>query len=225
MKTLTRANSILFLLILGCITGFAQDAKPSAESRVPGLVEVIESEKLEHSSYSNSYFGLRLTIPEGWEVQDDSVKKAIMERGRQLIKADDAQKQAQLDQSVSNTAILLTLLKTPVVPENRASLMVAIERIPNYPSYTPVRYLTNLKTILANYSKVKVTVEKDIRSEMVNGVPFVALDVLSLNERLRFHQKYFCRLQQGYALCFIETYESEPQLAALNNLLAGLSIK
>ncbi len=50
---------------------------------VPALSAVIRAGTLDGSVYTNSYFGLRLTFPGGWEVQDDHMKQGPVRISRQ----------------------------------------------------------------------------------------------------------------------------------------------
>ncbi len=95
---------------------------------------------LEGSTYTNSYFGLRLTFPDGWEAQDDRTKQKIRDRGKETITIDDPTKQARMNESVSNTVNLLMLFETPFVQPYRAKLVCVVEKIPGGVTFTEAGY-------------------------------------------------------------------------------------
>src|SRR5437660_1050101 len=65
------------------------------------------------STYVNGYFGLRLMIPEGWNVYDAQGRQMLIERGRKMLTSSDKSVQAGLDASSTRTVNLLTVTKLP----------------------------------------------------------------------------------------------------------------
>ena len=48
--------------------------------------------ELQGNTYSNSYFGISMNIPEGWEIQSDEFVKEMMEIGKETLAGDDEAK-------------------------------------------------------------------------------------------------------------------------------------
>jgi hypothetical protein len=217
--------SVVLLTTVVWTTAAAQEPKPSPQSVTPGLAEVLASEKLERSVYTNGFFGLRLQVTEGWRVADDESKKRIMERGRELTKPSESVQLADIEKSISNTAVLLTLLQSPEAQPVQGSFILVVEKLPANFSANATGYVTHLKKLLTENSTLSYLLEKDVHPETMNGQPFVALDVFSTSENVRVNQKYACQLRKGFALCFIETYGTDAQLAAINQVVAGFTLK
>jgi hypothetical protein len=215
--------SVVLLTMVVWTTAAAQQTTPTRPP-LPGLLEVIASEKLEPTMYSNAYLGLRLSIPEGWTVQGDDTKKRLIEIGREYLKPTNDAQRAEMEKSISNTAVLLTLLKSPADVPTQSGLLVVIEKLPS-PSATATPYVIELKKLILENSTLNYALEKDVHEEIVNGQRFMAIDVFTGKDNLRVNQKYSCQIRKGYALCMIETYASDAQLAALTGLVNGLTLK
>lgn len=221
MKTFFMTATGVIVLALVSLSANAQTRAPELNS---DLNAVINAGTLAGSTYTNSYFGLKLSFPDGWEVQDDRIKQRLHDRGKETTRFDDSKKQAQLDESVANTANLLTLFETPFILPYRAKLICVVEKIPAGVRFTEISYATSLKTVLIEHSKIKYVLEKDIRTEMIDGVPFTAIDFTVTRESGRSHQKYYTQIRKGYVLCFILSYASKRQLRAVKKILGGTSL-
>ena len=222
MKICQTISTVLVTIVI-LATAAAQEPKP-APRPLPTLIEVIASEKLEGGVYSNAFLGLRLPIPAGWTVLEDKTKKQLMELGKKYLKPTEATPQANLDESISNTAVLLTMFQSPPGEPVQSGLALAIERLP-VATITTTPYVENIKQLLTENSTIKYTLQNDVHEQTINGQTFVALDVFAMMENLRVNQKYACQVRKGFAVCFIETYGSETQLTALNQLVGGLTFK
>ncbi len=222
MKVVKTLSCVLFLLVSAAIAA-AQQPKPTPPS-VPGLVEVVASEKLEGGVYTNAFLGLSLPIPDGWSVSEDETKKQLMEASKRALKVDNDAQRAEMEKSIANTAVLLTLMQSPPDQPVQSALIAVVEKLP-VPAVNAKPYVTQLKTLLQQHSTLSYAVEQDIHDETINGQPFVALDVFITRENIRVNQKYACQMRKGYAFCLIETYGTDAQLAALKNVLDGLTFK
>jgi hypothetical protein len=222
MKTFLIA---VLLTIVVCGVAGAQESTPTPEFSGPGLAEVIGSEKLEGSVYTNAFLGLRLKVTEGWRFVDDEKKKQIMEKGRQFTKPSESVQREDMEKSISNSAMLVTLLQSPEVQPVQGSFMLAVEKLPANSGINATIYVTQLKKLLTENSTLSYSLEKDVHPEMMNGQPFFALDVFLTRKNVRVSQKYACQIRRGFAVCFIETYGTDAQLAAINGVVAGFSVK
>ena len=221
MKLIVKVSTTFLLLMAVYVIAVGQETKPSF---APGLAEVIASEKQEGSVYTNAFLGLRFEVPDGWRFVVDETKKRMMEQGKKFMKPTDSVQQADLDKSMTNTAMLMTLVQSPAAPPIQAGLILGVEKLPS-DGITATTYVAQLKKLLTENSTLNYSVEKDVHPETINGQPFVAMDVLLTRPDARVSQRYVCQMRKGYALCFIETYGSAEQLAALNQVVAGLSFR
>ena len=213
---------VLFLLVAAA-TAAAQKPERTPPS-VPGLVEVVASEKLEGRVYINTVLGLRLPIPDGWSVSEDETKKQIIEAGKVAMKPSNEAQRAEMERSISNTAVLLTLMQSPPGQPVQSALIMMVEKLPA-PRVTATPYVMQLRTLLLENSTLKYSVDQDVHDETINGQPFVALDVFVTGENVRVNQKYACQMRKGFAFCLIETYGTDGQLAALKNVADGITFK
>ena len=222
MKIFETISTAVTALVV-CAAVAAQETKPVPPSP-PGLVEVIASEKFDGTTYTNGFLGLRLAIPEGWKVSEDPTKKKIMEAGKEYLKPTDEAQRADMEKSMTNSAVLLTLLGSDPVGSIQSSFIVVIEKLPA-PDIRATPYVTHLRQMLLENSTLNYAVEKDVHDETLNGQPFIALDVFTAKPDSRVNQKYACQMRKGYALCIIETYGTDTQRAALTSVANGLSLK
>jgi hypothetical protein len=169
------------------------------------------------SSYTNSFFGFRLTIPYGWRVQGQEVKDMLSEKGRDSIQT-DARTKAQLDASTSNTVNMLTVFKYPVgsSPEFNASLICGAEWLQN-PSISASQYMASAKRVLemsdGQYSF------KPFITETIGGEPFAVMEVQTASS---VKQKYYAAIKKDYALFFILTYMTDEDEAVLRQALRSV---
>lgn len=224
----------LAVLILFYPPAFAQslnslrverDAISSAST--PGQAGVPGNGTIEGLTYFNQFFGLKLTIPGGWQVQDASRKQMITEKGKELMHAEDKGEQAQIEKSIDNTLNLLTISQYPLgsaVPFNPVFICGA-EKIPA--TAGPVKdadYISSLKEAF-QYSKVPVQVERETYFEAVGGVSFAVVDVKLNPPAGAVNQRYYTHIKKGYALFFILTYQTEEQLRPQIDILKTVNFQ
>ena len=158
-----------------------------------------------------------MTIPYGWRVQGKEVKEMLSEKGRESIKTGNAQTNAQIDTSVSNTANLLTVFKYEVGSSTdfNASLICGAEWLPSQMSAN--QYLTNAKRILDRSQQVQYSY-KPFTTETVGGESFAIMEV----ETSSVKQKYYVSIKRGYALFFILTYATDEDEAVLRQAMRSV---
>ena len=132
-----------------------------------GPAETPDAGSVTGTTYANKYFGLTLTIPTGWQVQDSTVKKQISEKGKEIVTSDDPAKKGELDRAADSTLNLLTVSQFPVGEPGRFNSMFlcGAEKIPAGVK-TDVDYMSALKNTL-KYSQVPITVERDGYAEQI----------------------------------------------------------
>src|SRR5437588_8761656 len=101
------------LAALLCIHAAGQAGVQPQPPPTPGHEPAVSAGTITDSAYVNEYFGLRLTIPEGWNVYDAQGRQMVLERGRKMITSSDKSVQAGLDAASARTVNLLTVTKLP----------------------------------------------------------------------------------------------------------------
>lgn len=185
--------------------------------RPPARFAGFDYGKVSGSSYSNDFFGLRLTIPYGWRVEGQATKDMLREKGRELIKTDNPQTNAQLDASASNTVNLLTVFKYEIGTSVgfNASLICGAEWLETPMSAS--QYMASAKRVLEMSQKNYEV--KPFTTEMVGGQEFAVMEVV-MDSTIR--QKYYASIKKGYALFFILTYAADEDEAILRQALRSV---
>lgn len=223
MKNLKLPFCLVVLAML-CVSGFSQTAKTTTSQAEPDLPD---DGVVSGSTYSNKYFGLTLTIPADWEVQGQSVKQDIKERGKELVTSEDPTKRQQLNKAIDNTLNLLTITQTPLGANATFNplLLVVAEKLPaGAPAMTDSEYSSALKRAF-HYSQVPVTIEKDIYLESIGGTSFSVISTSIDFKGVIVRQKYYAHVKKGYALGFILSFQTEDQLKAQEGILRSVVLQ
>ena len=177
------------------------------------------------STYSNKYFGLTLTIPARWTVQNSSTKQLMSEKGKQLVTSNDANKQAELSRAVDATLNLLTVTQYPIGEAGRfnSMLICGAERVPAGVK-SDADYLSALKNTL-RYSQIPITIDRDVYLEQIGGTAFSVIDFKSTYPVGIVSQKYYAHLIKGYALFFILTSQTDEQLKTQTEILKSVILR
>lgn len=214
------------LLLLLCAYIAAQTSTSPQEPPAPVTIPAADSGTITDSIYQNDYFGMRLTIPEGWTIYDAQGRRMLIEGGRKQFTSNDQTVQAQLDAGTARTVNLLTVSK---LAENASGAENAIficgaEFVPRTSSSTSATsqdYLNQVKRLLT-YAKVTFKVEEDVKSEKINGNEFGVLSVSTEAPRGVVRQKYYAIMKKDYALFCISTYINEADLQVMNKIINSL---
>lgn len=171
------------------------------------------------SAYANNFFNFRLTVPYGWRVQGQEVKDLLSEKGRETIKTNNAQTNAQIDNSVSNTVNLLTIFKYEVgsSTDYNASLICGAEWLPNT-SISARQYLASSKRTLEMSQQAGQYSYRPFATETVGGEEFAVMEVGTSS----IQQKYYVAMKKGYALFFILTFATSEDEAVLRQAMRSV---
>jgi hypothetical protein len=198
------------------ITGTKTTSQPSVQ--VPSKFAGLDYGTVSGSAYTNNYFGFRLIIPYGWRVQSQEVKSMLEEKGRASIQTSDAQRNEQINASISNTVNLLTVFKYEVGSsvDFNASLICGAELL-KASSISASEYMAFArKTLEASDSKYSF---RPLSRETIGGEEFAVMEV---QMPLSVRQKYYAAIRKNYALFFILTYATEEDEAILRQALRSV---
>jgi len=204
------AAVILFLAGLGACKGSGRDS--------------LDLGTLNGRTYTNLYFDLSLTIPDGWYSVDQETMAALSEEGRGIIAGNDENLSAALDSSQKNTADLLMVYEYP--PEApvffNPSLACVAEKVSHLPGIRTGRdYLLNTKRVM-QMGRVRPRFPRRIEAVNLGGIDFDLLTaVITLGPAI-VRQHYYAAVQKGYVLVFIITFVDEEQLSELLESLESL---
>jgi hypothetical protein len=177
------------------------------------------------SNYTNKYFGLSLTFPTGWLVQDSGYKKIINDKGKELVASTDPTKQSELDQAVDN---VLNLLKTTQYPPGtpgvfNTTFLCGAEKVSSA-FKTDADYMLALKNTM-QYSQVPHTMLRDVHTEQIGGDPFAVVEFQSEHSGVLVNSKYCAHIVKGYALFFILVYQTDEQLKVGSDVLESVVLR
>ena len=182
---------------------------------------------LDGGAYTNDFFGLTLKLPEGWKVHGEAVRERNREAGRKLFDAKDPAARARLEKGVGNTLNLLTAYQYPVgaaVHFNPAFLCAA-EKIPEAAAAaTDADYMAVLKQTF-QYSQAPITVDRDVYTEQVGGLPFSVIDITTKFPDAVGRQRYYAHIRRGYALTLVLTYLTDEQLRTLDGVVRSVRFR
>ncbi|MCU1264287.1 MAG: hypothetical protein JWM21_605 [Acidobacteria bacterium] len=192
---------------------------------VPASTEVPDFGSVSGTTYANNYFGLTLTFPAGWSVQDSNFKKQISDRGKEIVTSDDPTKKNELNKAVDNTLNLLTVTERPPGSPGplNSMFLCGAEKFPTGVK-TDAGYMLALKNTL-QYSQAPITIERDVYTEQIGGVPFAAIDFKTDFSGVIVNQKYFAHIRKDYVLFFIVTYDTPDQLKTHTDILRSVVLK
>ncbi|MCA1593658.1 MAG: hypothetical protein LC754_13605 [Acidobacteria bacterium] len=206
--------------------GAGSQSPPPPPRPLPTPAPAVNAGTITGSIYANDYFGMQLTIPEGWNIYDAQGRQVMLEHGRQLMTTHDQRVQAQMDAGVARTVNLLTFSK---LPQNQAGPGNAIfacgaELVPTSVIKTGGDYLTNMKQLLP-YSKMTYEIEQDVGTEKINGAEFGVLALKIESNGATIGQKYYAITKREYALFCVSTYTNEGDRQVMDKAMNSIKFR
>jgi hypothetical protein len=185
----------------------------------------IDIGRFENSTYINSYFGFRLSLPSEWRVHDRATNQMITEVGREMAKGSNKELNAALDESAEVTVTLFTSSKPAGSDTNVVSAIIqcGAERMSD-PRVTGRLYAQGGRNILLA-TTLGYKLDRDIYEENIGGVKFSVFEIERSYTGSIFKQQYFSAVRKGYALFFIITYRTDEDLAGLKKILRSVKFE
>jgi hypothetical protein len=203
---------ILLALLIGC------GKKASDEIDFGGFAE---------SVYTNKYFGLSVTVPSDWNIQDQESQKRMMSLGKKMVAGDDKNLKAALSASELQTVNLLTALKHPLgspVPFN-PNIIVMAEMVRQMPGIQRGKdYHFQVKKTL-EAGQMQISFSNGDYTEQLGGVEFDVMDQEVKIRNLTVKQRYCTTIKKGYALSLILSFTTDEEEASLRKIVETLAFK
>jgi hypothetical protein len=221
-------KSVLALAALLAIAGCDQSASSSSSTAAPGarVREDIGTGALSGQTYTHDFFGLSVTIPDGWHISNQTENDELIEIGSDVAAAGDQGRKAVIRAAIPRTLMMITAFEHPPgtpVPFN-ANIIVMAESVRGLPGVKSGReYLQHLQTGLAG---TELPYELDPIEE---GHKLGTLAAHCLPAKLSVmgntvKQRYYATRISDYAIAVILSYQSDEQLAALENIVTGMKL-
>ena len=114
MKIIITSFCLFCLLSFSVDAVFAQDDPPPAKAEkafIAGKTASFDYGTVENNVYANKFLGIRLSVPENWEVLPREFGDAVRENGGNLIRGKSDEMQKKIDETQTTTKVLLSLKK------------------------------------------------------------------------------------------------------------------
>jgi hypothetical protein len=132
-----------------------------------------------NSIYTNSYFGLVITFPTDWSIQDQKAQQQVMNLGEKLIAGDDKAMKTVMKAAALQTVNLFAVYKYPLGSPvtNNPAVMAVAEKVSQLPGIKRGRdYLFQVRQTLES-GQMQVSIPKDVYTQQLVGVDFDVLDL------------------------------------------------
>ena len=177
--------------------------------------------KVEDHTYVNSFFGLEVTLPEDWHIQDKQHAEALQQEAKDQL--DSIQ---NLEAASENIINLVSAFQNPIddTLAFNPSFVGMAEKLPTKADMTERVYLMLTQKQLS---------QTGMYSEINNNVSITSLDEKSfykLSARLgedstSVTQDFYVKMERGYALIFITSYQNETQKKSLEEILESIQFE
>lgn len=175
--------------------------------------------------YRNNYFGMTITIPSDWSIQDSKSMQTLQDLGEKVIAKDDKNLKAVMSASELKTVRLFAVFQHPLgspVPFN-PNLMCMAERVRHIPGIKRGKdYHFHTRRLLES-SQMKVKFPKEIYPETFDGVEFDVLYSETSFGTILVKQKQYGAVIKGYVLLIVSTFANDDQEATLDEILKTLT--
>lgn len=175
--------------------------------------------------YRNNYFGMTITIPSDWSIQDTKSMQTLKDLGKKLIDKDDKNIKAVMDAAELQTVSLFSVFQLPLGSpvDFNPNLMCMAERVRHMPGIKRGKdYHFHTRKLLES-SRMGVQFPKEIYTETLGGAEFDVLYSETLFDNILVKQKQYATVMKGYVLLIISTFADYDQEATLNEILKTLT--
>ncbi|MGL4343703.1 MAG: hypothetical protein ACRCTE_00755 [Cellulosilyticaceae bacterium] len=190
-----------------------------------GSSKTLDRGTLTDHVYTNDYFGLEITYPEAWTMSTNEEIDQMIEQSNQML--------GEMSPN-SKAGLKLAELKTVYFsiggnndPMNIANFMSLAEKLSALQGIsTSTDYLNFTKKSLETVAaQMPYKFPKEVYTETVAGQEFGVLEAQLDNGSAVLTQKYYCRIIDGYALCFIATSMDDANAALNQGILDSIVLK
>lgn len=177
------------------------------------------------SVYRNNYFGMTITMPSDWSIQDSKSMQTIKDLGKKVINEDDKNLKAVMEASEHQTVSLFAVFQQPLgspVPFN-PNLMCMAERVRHMPGIKRGKdYHFHTRKLLES-SQMNVKFPGEIYTETFGGVEFDVLYSETSFDTMLVKQKQHGTVMKGYVLLIVSTFANDDQEATLDEIVKTLT--
>lgn len=185
-----------------------------------------EFSSVEDGVYTNEYFGLELTVPDGWRVADDESSKQLNRKSAEIMAGDSQDMKKLLRQAEGQTINLFTLGKLPQPGSagGAVSIVGAAEPVPAWLVKTGEEYLGQVRRLLER-TAVKPEFEGPVTKENIGGVEFATMHLRMNYFGTYVTQKLSATIRKGHAVILTRAYVDEQGAQAVAEVIKTIKFK
>jgi len=178
-----------------------------------GIPENFDYGSIANNTYSNSFFDMRVTIPEAWDIQTASEMATSAKKGGEILAGDNSIKKQKIEAAQINTANLLHAYKfeagTPT-EEFNINVNIMAENIANNDQINDVDdFIGSLKESLQNNGQFTANFAKKRSNQTIGGKTFRVQDVELILGDLIVNQRYYISEINGFCFCIVTSFINE----------------
>ncbi|HMU69159.1 MAG TPA: hypothetical protein PK511_09050 [Chitinophagales bacterium] len=205
-------------LLLICFIGF------TACKNYTGIPDSFDYGRMDGNVYSNTYFDFTFSMPDGWQVMENSVMDSL----RRKTQEDLAEKDPELAKTVKaadvRTANLLTIIcsKDPNYFLYSANLNFVAENVKIAINVKDGKdYLESAKKNLGNL-EYSLDFKGDIYKMDINGVEFYVMNLINHYNGLDIKQSYYASIINGFAFTFVASWITDEQRTFIDEAISKM---
>ena len=186
--------------------------------------EAINFGQYDGGVYTNSFFNIRVPLPEAWYVMDEESRKALMQQGAKVVSGSNKNLKAVLDASDLSSMNLLTAYAHPpgTTVEANPSIIVIAEKIGHMPGINRGSDYHFQTKKMMEQSALSVSYPTEVYATALGGLPFDVMEVGYILPQGTNFQKQYCTTMKDYALLVIITYRNEEDKTRLEDILSNI---
>jgi hypothetical protein len=215
------SQSLLFCLLpVIALAGLLMGCSPKAGDE-------IDFGGFNQSVYTNNFFGLTVTFPADWSIQDQKSRDRLMNLGEKVIAGDDKSMKTIMKAAELQTVNLFVVYQFPLGSPvtNNPAITALAEPVSQLPGIKRGKdYLFHVRQTLES-GQLKAAFPKDFYTEQLGGVDFDVMEVGLNIQGLTIKEKYYVTVRKGYALSLIVIFRGDQPDPVEQKILASVTFK
>ncbi len=219
MHRLVLATAIL-LLFVG--TSFAQ-RRPAGPANKPAAPPTASNDffgKLEGNQYTNSFFGLLVTVPEGFIVLNRDEIGIFSKATVDIMKSGNARNNKAFDDAINNQAALLMVAEKP--PGSEGNSVAEIQVRKQAAGITANMVLAQSVKMMTGSTKAVLT--RQLPSTRFGNRSFVGAEFEVEIAGQKLTQQLYITMQRGYAMTIGLTFAAGSDRTSFDGMLSGFKL-
>jgi len=223
-------NLLLAILFIACLAspnaGQSKHSEPSRPAPTPSPaanqgIKVDVKGSFEGSTYTNAALGFTITMPEGWQVQDNETQTQFAARATERSST-YGQGKPGTAAGLERTAILFMLVRPTETPTNPIVIGIAEDIALAFNVRTPEQYLMAART---NGADPAIDFDTITTSEKINGADFAWMGAKPKNPNSHTYLRYYVTLRKHHAIVFVLTFHRAEELQWCLDVLTSLKFE